>query len=450
MGIRPLQLALEAVREHGTTLRSIGITSAARAYAVLLTLVSLVLTVRWLGPEGRGVVVVVVAWATVAANAGSLSLWQVAVHRGTHGHGKEWLSPLLGALSFVCVISTIIGWSLVALLYAFGSNTWFSNIPSAALALGLAAMPLMIWELYSNSLLSVVGKIKILNLNLIVSRSTGVVAMAVGIKILGLGIYGFLAGFFVTELMIASVGFATLAKDASGKFLDGLKELSSLIRDGLKTHLQIVGALLYSSVDILLVHHFEGASAAAIYQFASALFLALLLVPQSAVLALQARVASSSLAESWREYRTVVAIVTAFMTFVAAAGWALAPALTTLLATDEFAEAGCALRIFMLAIPPASLVWMMTVQWLVRGRFLTLGAIYLTMGITSVILNLFFIPRYGAQGAAISAVIMWYAIPLIPTVFLIIAAQRESVRDRSASVSSPARADFVPEPPPFP
>ena len=50
--------ALRAVGRNLPLLRDIATTSASRIYSTLIALLTLTLTARWLGPEGRGVVVV--------------------------------------------------------------------------------------------------------------------------------------------------------------------------------------------------------------------------------------------------------------------------------------------------------------------------------------------------------------------------------------------------------
>jgi O-antigen/teichoic acid export membrane protein len=444
------QQARATIGQHLPTFGTILFTSGARAYSALTTLIGLVLTVRWLGAEDRGIVVVIVAWVTTLANLTSLSLWQVAVHRAAKNRGKRWLGPMLGALLIFCCAATAIAWVVAALLYVCAGRELFRQIPVAALVLGFAALPFVIWELYSNSLLSIVDRLKVLNLNQVAARTVGIFVIVVTIKLFGLGIYGFLASYLCTELMIAIVAGRVLLREASGGLLSGIRQIPSLLRDGLKMHFQIVGSLLFGSVDILLVHYFRGASAAAIYQFASALFVAILLIPQSAVLALQAKVARKPVEALWSEQRLVLAAVTGTMTLIAAAGWLLAPWITVTLATGEFESAGTVLRIFLLAIPPAAVVWIMSLQWLARGHFLGLGLLYFLMGVVSCGLNLLLIPRYGAQGAAATVVVIWYAIPLLPSILMAVRAEREARAGKLPSSQSALEANYAPEPPAFP
>lgn len=415
----------DAMLAHAPTLRSVVLTSGARAYAALTTFVSLVLTVRWLGAEARGAIVVVTTWVTLFANLGSLTLWQVSVHRGAEGRGKPWLGPFLGALLIVSVAGTLAGWIIIAGLAGVARTELFHGIPLLALAIGFVALPFQMWEFFVASLLSVVGRLGFFNLNQIVSRTIGLVAMIVGVKLLGLGIYGVLVAFLLTEILISAAGLTVLARQATGALRDGVKELPGLIRDGLKMHLHTIGVLLYGSSDILLLHHFKGTAAAGIYQFASTTFMALLLIPHSAVLALQSKVGSTSLEGFWPEHRTIIAVGVLGMSLVAAAVWLIAPWLTVILVTPRFIDAARALRILVIALPVATFVWLMLVQWLARGLFLPLGLLFFSMGLLNLVLNLFLVPRFGGTGAAWSTVLMWFTLPLAANILMVRLVQRE-------------------------
>jgi len=415
----------EAVRAHAPTLRTVILTSAARAYAALTTLILLILTVRWLGAEARGAIVVVTTWVTLFANLGSLSLWQVSVHRGAEGRGKPWLGPFLGALTIVSAAGTLAGWAIIGGLAAFARTELFHGIPLLALAIGCAALPFLMWEFFVNSLLSVVGRLGFHNLNQVIGRTIGLAAMAIAVKLLGLGLYGVLGAFLLTEILLSAAGLSVLARQATGRLRDGVRELSGLIRDGLKMHLHTIGVLLYGSSDILLLHHFRGTAAAGIYQFASTLFMALLLIPHSAVLALQSRVGTASLQGFWPEHRTIIAVGVVGMSVLAAGVWLVAPWLTVTLVTPRFIDAARALRILVIALPVATFVWLMLVQWLARGLFLRLGILFFSMGVLNLALNLVLVPRFGGMGAALATVLMWFTLPLAANIAMVVKISRE-------------------------
>src|SRR3954465_6802038 len=105
--------------------RSIGFTSAARIYSVLAGAVSLILTARVLGPEGRGTVAAAVTWALLFSTLGYLSLGQVAIHRAMGKPADEWLPPVLSALVAMTVMVTAAGWLVAAVLYASSDGEAF-------------------------------------------------------------------------------------------------------------------------------------------------------------------------------------------------------------------------------------------------------------------------------------------------------------------------------------
>ena len=417
---------MRALRQHLPLLVPIAWTSGARAYAALTTLAGLILTVRWLGAEGRGIVVVITTWVSICAQLGSLTLWNVGVHRSAQSAGKSWLGPFLGGIMIVCALATIAIWLIVALLYAWRHEALFAGIPGAALALGFVALPFWMWEYLSSTTLSLAGRLNTHNANQVASRTIGILIMVVAIPGLGLGIYGFLIAFVATELMIATVAMTVLVHECRPRFAEGWRQLRKMVADGLKAHLQTIGTLLFTASDILLVYHFRGAAAAAVYQFASAIFYTLMLIPQSGLLSLQAKVGSAGLRQSWPEQRIMIGAIMAVTTLAAAVLWVLAPWLTATLATDEFGQSGQLLRILLLTAPAVAFATPMFVQWAARGQFLGLGLIYFSMGILSLGLNLLLIPRYGATGAAITTLIIWYSIPLAANIPMAIKAQRES------------------------
>ena len=110
-------------------LRDIIVTSGARVYSTLVSLVALMLTARWLGPDGRGVVVVVTTWVTLFSSIGYLSLGQVCVHRAANEPDQQWIGPALGALATVAVTATLFGWVAISVLYALARHKLFAGIP---------------------------------------------------------------------------------------------------------------------------------------------------------------------------------------------------------------------------------------------------------------------------------------------------------------------------------
>lgn len=414
------------VRQHLPIFGDIAATSGARVYSTLISLIALALTARWLGPHGRGAVVVVTTWVTLFSSIGYLSLGQVCVHRAAKEPDLQWVGPVLGALALVTAAATALGWAVAALLYGFAGGELFAGIPAAALMLGFAALPFFIWEQYGSALLSILGKLRVYNFNQVIARTLGLVLLVVTIQLLGLGIYGFLIATVAAQAAVACAGAAVLLRHARGRLAGGFGAIGALVRDGFKIHLNAIGVLLFSGVDILMLQYFRGSAEAAIFQLPMQLFLALLLVPQSAQLALQARVSSTSAAEFWREHRNVMVVVIGGMTMVAVVLWVIAPLLITLVGSQRFDDSVPIFRTLLLMTPVAAFNTLMGIQWITRGYFLQASIITFLTGLLNCGFNLLLIPRYGALGAAAATVIGVYVIPLTANSWMALKVHRDS------------------------
>jgi O-antigen/teichoic acid export membrane protein len=408
-------------------LREIGATGGARVYSTLLSLAGLILTARWLGPEGRGIVVVITTWAALVAGIAHLSLGQVLVHRAANMEGKEWVESALPAVAAFTAIASLAGWSSMVLVYGWGGERLFAGIPAYALALGMTAVPFLIWEQYGSALLSIVGRLRTYNIAQIVGRSFGLIMLVVAIKVLGLGIYGFLIGFVSAQLLVACIGLTALFAHAGQRNL-GLRAMGPLVRDGLKLHLNAVGALLFTGIDILMLQYFRGPEEAAIFQLPMQLILALLLVPQAAQLSLQGRAASQSRVSFWREHRLIMALIIGAMAVIAVMLLLLAPWIVTMIGGSGFGASIPVFQLLLFGVPWACFNTLMSVQWIIRGYFLRVSLLTFAAGLLNCMLNLFLIPRYGAIGAAIATVAGINIIPLTANLVLAGIAQREMRR----------------------
>ena len=418
----------KTTRHHLPLLRDIAGTSGARVYSTVLSLATLMLTARWLGPQGRGVVVVVITWVTLVSGIAHLSIGQVLVHRAANEPNEQWVGPALAAVALITGIASIAGWLVVAFCYVAFRARLFGGIPAPALALSFVSLPFFIWEQYGSALLSVLGRLRIYNLAQIVGRTLGLALLIVSIKLFGLGIYGFLLAWAAAQVIVSTAGATALVRHSGGRLRGGLNAVGYLVRDGVKLHLNAIGVLLFSGVDILMLQYFRGPAEAAIFQLPMQIFLAMLLVPQAAQLALQGRVAGRSRAEFWREHRAVIAYVIAGMTLIAATLWLVAPWLVPLIGSHRFVDSTAVFRILLVGVPCACFNTLMGIQWIMRGYFYRVSLLTLATGLLNCLINLILIPRHGAAGAALAAVIGMCAVPLLANGCLALFAQRELVR----------------------
>lgn len=421
-------------RHHLPLLRDIAGTSGARVYSTVLSLVTLMVTARWLGPQGRGVVVVIITWVTLVSGIAHLSIGQVLVHRAANEPGQQWIGPALAAVALITGLASLTGWLFVAFCYVAFKARLFVGIPAPALTLGFAALPFFIWEQYGSALLSVLGRLRTYNGAQIVGRTLGLVILIVGIKVIGLGIYGFLVAWVTAQIIVSSTGATALVRHSRGHLRGGLNAVGWLVRDSLKLHLNAIGVLLFSGVDVLMLQYLRGPAEAAIFQLPMQLFLAMLLVPQAAQLVLQGRVAARTKAEFWREHRAIIAYVIAGMTLIAGALWVLAPWLVPLIGGRRFMDSTAVFRILLFGVPCASFNTLMGIQWILRGYFCRVSLITAATGLLNCALNFVLIPAYGANGAAGAAVFGICAVPLLANGWMAFVAQCEFIKSKAPNV----------------
>ena len=427
-------LGSDRARGLAANVSAVMLTSGARAYSVLANMVALILTARWLGPDGRGAVVVVTTWVLLFSSLGHLSLGQVCIHRAAHRTpDSDWLGDTVAALLLVTAAATGLGWAAAAALYWWGGPALFGRLPPLPLLIGFAALPFLLWEQYGSALLTLLGRLGVYNLNQLISRTLALALMAMTILGLGWGIYGFLVAYVAGQMMVAFAGVAVLWRQIGKRPRTRLDSVASLVSDGLKLHLNAIGVLLFSSADVLMLQYFRGLGETGIFQLASQLFMTLLIVPQSALLVLNGKVGKLDEAALWHEHKHMMAIVMTLMTAGAlvlalAAGW-----IVPLLASDQFAGAVPILRVLCIGVVAATLNTMMGLQWIVRGLFLQASLLTFATGAANCLLNLFLIPRYGAVGAACATVIGITLIPLAANVAMFVRIERRAALRRAHS-----------------
>src|SRR5262249_38823367 len=142
--------ASSCMRELWTT---VALTSGARIYGLLASVIIVSLTARLLGPDGRGQLAVISSWATIFATCAHLSLGQVAIHLAAERKDQNWLADALPILVLWCVIGSIIAWAAIFVLYTVTDGKPFGGVDRTALVLGLLTVPLLVWEQYGTSLL---------------------------------------------------------------------------------------------------------------------------------------------------------------------------------------------------------------------------------------------------------------------------------------------------------
>lgn len=382
--------------------RSIASTSGARLYSLVAGTISLIITARLLGPEGRGVVAAVVTWALLFSTIGYLSLGQVAIHRAAGKPVAEWLGPTLAALFAMTATISLVGWIVATAMYLVSDGETFGDLPVYALVLGFATLPFLVWEQYGSALLAAVGQISLYNRAEIVGRTIGVILVVLLVGVATFGIAGALLALLVAQTVVAAAGWRCLIRLAGPTLSCNRAVLRALLAGGSKLHLNAVGTFLYTNAAVLIVLSIRGPAETGMFQVVAQLMSVGVLVPQAASMVLYGEVARDGPDAAWSANRRVLGWMAALMAVTAVVGFFLAPMVVPLLFGDEFENAVPVFQVLVFGLIGQSLSAVMAPQWVGRGLFWQASALTVALGVCNVAACILLVSAHGMMGAAYS------------------------------------------------
>jgi O-antigen/teichoic acid export membrane protein len=391
---------------------------ATKFAGLLISLVSVAITSRLLGPEGRGYLAVVSSVVGMVATLGNLSLGQVALSHGAGERDENWLPSSVGVLMMVAVIVSAVAVIGIGIAMSLGYGKSMVGIPPLYLVLGFAGLPLTIWTTYSSYLLFAADDVRSSNLSQLTGALASLLSVVALVLFLKRGVEGSLVATLIGLLANTVVGGYYLLKATRRRLLVSMPLMKRYLTDGMKLHLTSIGAFMFSSLDILMVHHYRGPSDAGVFQLASQLYLPLLLVPQALGEVLSGKLGTLGPRGLWQVQRRLMLIAVVVMAAASALLAVAAPLVVRILAGPAFAGSVPILRIYLLVIVGGTINTTMGVQWIGRGLFLQTSLLTFGAGLANFLFNLAFIPRFGARGAAMATVVGVYAVPVCANLFL--------------------------------
>ncbi len=390
-------------------------TSGAKIYGLILGIISLSLTSRLLGPEGRGDIAAVTTWVAGAATFGSLTLGQVALHRLSTDARRERYGAVLGSLVAVTLVVTLLSWSVAVAVKLFWTRGPLADFSSVVVAVAFLSLPFLLWEQYGGSLLVALERLGITNRYQVLGRSVTLLAVYVFVGRFGWAVAGALAATLAGQIVVGSGGLRVLFQEAilrDQPVRPTRIELKELLAGGVRLHLNSIGTFFFNSASILLLHRFLGSADTGLFQLASQLVGIMMIVPQSASMVVYGRVAQAGPNEAWPTHRRLVLQVLMLMCLGSVLAAVVAPLFVRIIAGATFARSIPLFRWLLLTVPGGTLAAVMAPQWIGRGYFGLAAGITLLMGLVNVIASFWLIRRHGTAGA-IGANVVTYVVAIV-------------------------------------
>lgn len=377
-------------------------TSGAKIYSLLVGVFTLFLTARFLGPEGRGQVAAITTWVGMFSTFAYLSLGQVALHRMVADQKQKRFGYLLGSLLLMTIVLTLFGWMVALGMHWYNPEGVFKGLSAVPLVVGFLALPFMIWEQYGSSLLMGLERIRIYNRYQVIGRTLSVIAVFVFVGALGLGIAGVLEANLLGQLIVAIGGLGFLLAFARNKGLacrPDKNEIKALLAGGAKLHLNAIGTFLFTSVNILILNSYHGASQTGYFQLATQLLGMFMIIPQAAGMVIYGKVATLGPNGAWPHNKKLLFQVILGMVVLSAVAAILAPWFITLLAGEAFRPAVEPFQWMLLGLIGMIFSTVMSPQWIGRGYFWQAAGLSFFVGLINLAANFWLIPKHGMQGA---------------------------------------------------
>lgn len=379
--------------------RLVAWTSAAKIYWVAAMLLTAVITARYLGPGGRGVLVATTSWVTMFSTFGFLSLSQVVIFLATGKQSEAWLPDVLGGLVRILLIMAIAGLAVAGGLYFYDGDRIFNHIPPVTFLIAFCAFPFMLWIENGNGVLMALGKLHVLNIAQVIGGTMMLILTFLAAGPLHLGVAGAVGAWALAQGAIVVITFSYVLRRA-GRLPLRNTVAPELLRGGLKLHLNAIGTYLFTQANILILNHYRSSNETAWFQLGVQILSAIQIIPLAVSTVTYSLVSKHGPDGAWPQQRKLLLEVLALTMAAGGVAYFVAPWVVPFVFGKPFAPAVPILRILLLSIAGMTLSIVMASQWISRGLFVQAAGLTLLIGALTVLGNYIAVPRYGMYGAA--------------------------------------------------
>jgi len=403
------------------------ITFLAQGSDLLLRTASVAVVARWLGPEGKGVLVLALL---VPGMLGLFLDMGVSVSNVYFaGSGKLDVRKLLGSSIGLGLASTAFGLVLVAICIRVGLlGRLVPGVPAELLALAMANLPISLLSGYLLAVLQGLGRIVTVN---IVKLLQGIIMFILTVLLVvmsGFGLWGALVAWLVGGLgCLSGAVFALRGEGTPFKPAWDVEATGKLLSFGLKGYVGNILQFFNYRLDMFLVNYFLGPASVGMYSVAVRLGEMLWYLPNAVGFVIFPKAASTD-AEEMNTFTPKVFRTTLVLTAAGAlALGAVGRPLIGFVFSDAFLPSYSSMLVLLPGVVLLGTSKVLTNEITGRGypHYNSINAG--TALVLTVILDLLLIPRYGISGAALASSVA-YSVILFVAIGFYIAVSGSKVR----------------------
>jgi len=407
-------------------------TTGANFFTLGASAITVFITARYLGPDGRGILAAASSWVTLFSTLGTFSIGSVIIHHAVEQQGVEWLPDVAGTLLLLVCATAVFGWALAAFMYIVSGGAAFSHLSPGVLALAFMSLPILIWNEDSRGVLYALGQLRTWN-----------VGASVGSLVTGVGVFALVAvwrGGVAGALIATALANVAIAGVASWHIFGRARSLRpnwptarTLFGRGLQLHLNTIGAFLFTQTSVLILNQYRPASEVGFYQLAIQLLNFTLVFATSLGAVSYGIVAEHGPDSGWPLQRRLLGLSVLLAAVMAVAGALFAPFGIRLIAGIAFLPSVELFRVVVFALVGATFSSVLASQWIARGLFWQTAVITFGVGLLSLAFDLLLIPMFGMRGATVSTLVT-YGLSVIANGALAVWVERRWRRQRAGLV----------------
>ncbi len=381
-------------------------TFATRILMIVNSVVAGIIVAHWLGAAGTGQLAVINVTIATVVQVCSFGLPSANTYFIAQD-SKQLRTAASNSLIFVLVVGTTLA---IGVSYLAKTRIeWFGYLPANLIELASVSIPAQLITLVGLNILLAVGKIREFNLLDLIGQSFVLINAVLALVVLRFGLT-MLVFLNVVAAVLVSIVVGMLIVNAGwnlerSRWRPDASLLARMVRYGIKFHIATLAGAIIFRADLLVVNHFHGAAEAGVYSVATQFGMLLMLLPGVIATLLFPRVTAEQDAHG-----ATTALVTRYTAFVTLFCCLAAVPFSFLLPLIYGPEFTAASRLLLILLPGVYLVGLESV--LVQ-HFSALGLpriipfYWIVTLIINVVLVFLWVPRMGAQGAAVASTLSY-------------------------------------------
>jgi len=379
-------------------------TTVTRLLAMIASFLVLLISARFFGAEGRGMVAATVSFANLVGTLGSLSIGRVVIFRivqagtGPRVYYRRALTTILGIFLGLSAVSAAVALVVVRLRPAV-----VGGISGQLLTLAFVMVPYFAWTQVGSQLFASLDLLLRQNVVLLANRALLLVVSVVLLAGPGLSLPQFVGVLTLFNVGGVALECLVLLAAVAPEWRWDRSVGKELIRDGLQLHIDTVGGFAIASANVLILNYFLSPRDVGVYEMAAALVGIFTLLPSVVQLRINTAIAQGGVDVAWPVQRRL--IHRTLLVIVAGAIASLVVVPLGLRWLGRGYEASIPIfALLLLTVPGNALATLMGPQWISRGYLRTASFLTVATGAIGLTLSIVVVPRLGVRGVVLSSV----------------------------------------------